>query len=327
MDFAPRLSNRGYQRLAAACAALLLSLAAAAQDSCPPVAQMPTPEQVRAAQREARDRGMLWRISKDGRDSYLYGTLHVGKLAWAMPGPKLREAIAATDTLALEVDLTDPGLLKSMADAGTAKAESALKLPDALVQRLAKQRDAACLPDGALAALHPVMQAVTLSVLAARWEGLDAGFGQELVLGGAARAMRRTIVSLESVGLQMAVLMPERPDAALNAIDKTLQQLEQDRVRPVIRRLAQVWEQGSLAELEDYPAWCDCMGSDDERQFFSRINDGRNPAMAERIDELHSQGKRVLAAVGALHMTGTKGLPKLLAQRGYAVERIGFAPM
>jgi len=49
--------------------------------------------------------------------------------------------------------------------------------------------------------------------------------------------------------------------------------------------------------------------------------------LADRIDALHMQGKRVLAAVGALHMTGNKGLPKLMAERGFSVERIGFAPI
>jgi uncharacterized protein YbaP (TraB family) len=34
----------------------------------------------------------------------------------------------------------------------------------------------------------------------------------------------------------------------------------------------------------------------------------------------------VFAAVGALHMTGPLGLPQLMQQRGYTVERIRFAP-
>ncbi len=44
--------------------------------------------------------------------------------------------------------------------------------------------------------------------------------------------------------------------------------------------------------------------------------------MAARIDALHGDGKRVLVAVGALHMTGERGLPKLMAARGYTVERL-----
>ena len=58
----------------------------------------------------------------------------------------------------------------------------------------------------------------------------------------------------------------------------------------------------------------------------ARLNDARNPAMAERIAALHGEGRRVFAAVGALHMTGAQGLPRLLRERGFTVERVVFAP-
>ena len=69
--------------------------------------------QIQAAQRDARDRGFLWRVTKQGRSSYLFGTLHLGKMPWIFHGPRLREALAQTDTLALELDLTDPAMLQS----------------------------------------------------------------------------------------------------------------------------------------------------------------------------------------------------------------------
>jgi len=37
-------------------------------------------------------------------------------------------------------------------------------------------------------------------------------------------------------------------------------------------------------------------------------------------------GKQVFAAVGSLHMIGPMGLPALMAQRGYRVERVEFTP-
>ena len=67
------------------------------------------------------------------------------------------------------------------------------------------------------------------------------------------------------------------------------------------------------------------VGKDEEaRAFLRRLNDDRNPGLADRIDALHGAGKRVFAAVGALHMTGAKGLPGLMAQRGYIVERLPY---
>ena len=82
---------------------------------CPPEAVPPTVEQLTRAQAEARDRGFLWRISRDGRATYLYGTLHVGRDQWLAPGPPLRAALLASDTVALEMDPLDAAMHKEMA--------------------------------------------------------------------------------------------------------------------------------------------------------------------------------------------------------------------
>jgi len=287
--------------------------------ACPPTPQPPTAEQIQAAQREARDRGFLWRISKQGRSSYLYGTLHVGKLPWVFGGPRLREALAATDTLALEIDVTDPELIRNPPAAATAP----LKLPEPLRQRLSRQIVAACLPEQALQRLNPLMQAVTLTVLSARWEGLEAAYAQEVVLATAARAKSRPIIALESARAQMELLLvPGDPDKARHRLDQALEQLEQGRTRPLLQRMADDWSEGRLSDLEDYANWCECADTAEDRAFLRRLNDDRNAPMADRIDALHAQGKRLLVAVGALHMTGAQGLPRLMASRGYTVERL-----
>ncbi|HET7525275.1 MAG TPA: TraB/GumN family protein [Burkholderiaceae bacterium] len=308
----------GAARAQAPASAPAAASAPGADATCPPPSRPPTAEQVQAAQRDARDRGFLWRISKQGRSSYLYGTLHVGKLPWIFAGPRLREAIASTDTLVLEIDVTDPELVRNPPAAATAP----LALPEALRQRLSRQIAAACLPEQALQRLNPLMQAVTLTVLSARWEGLEAVYAQEVVLAGAARAQARPIVSLESARAQMALLLPADPEKARRRLDQALEQLEQGRTRPLLRRLAEAWSEGRLSELEDYASWCECADNPEDRAFLRSLNDDRNTPMAARIDSLHAQGKRMLVAVGALHMTGEQALPRLMAARGYTVERL-----
>ena len=54
-----------------------------------------------------------------------------------------------------------------------------------------------------------------------------------------------------------------------------------------------------------------------------RLLDERNGPMAERLDALHREGKgKLFAAVGTLHMIGPQGLPALLRERGFTVERV-----
>jgi hypothetical protein len=143
------------------------SIAAAADEpQCPSAAPPLTPEQLRVAQKEAPDRGFLWRVTKQGRSSYPFGTLHVGKPPWSFPGPNLRAAQEATDTLALEVDLTDSALLSEP----PAAAMAPMVLPEAIRARLLRQIAAACTDEQTLRFTNPLMQAIVLTLLAARWD-------------------------------------------------------------------------------------------------------------------------------------------------------------
>ncbi len=294
---------------------------ARAADACPPMPTLPDPQALRKA---AADHGFLWRISKDGRASYLYGTLHLGRPEWFFPGQRVRQALEASDTVALELDIGDPA---TMAEVETASHSAAgAELPQALADRLARQVAAACLPAGAFGRLHPMLQVTTLAALSARLDGLHVMFAQEASLAAFARHRGRPLVALETADEQMQALLPQDEQESLAEIDQQLQQLEAGRVRPVLRQVAEVWAQGRLEELEHYERWCDCADTPEERAQLKRLNDERNPHLAERIDALHARGQRVFAAVGALHMTGPQGLPRLLAARGYTVERIPFAP-
>lgn len=305
---------------------LLLGLATAvaaqppAPQACPPEAKPLSAAQEQAGRRDARDRGFLWRIGRDDRFSYLYGTIHVARPQWLFPGPQLVRALAASDTLALELDVLDPDIQRRLA-AGML-ADPAERLPDALLARLRAQLRAACLPP-TMAQLAPAVQLAALTTLAARRDGLDPAYAIDVFLAGTARAMGKPVVSLESPELQLALLKGD-PATVQQMLEQGLEQLERGQARPMLVRVAKVWADGRVDELGRYAQWCDCAQTEFDRAVLKRLLDDRNPQLAERIDALHASGQRVFAAVGALHMVGPAGLPALLAQRGYTVQRIHF---
>ena len=312
---------RGLAALLLVCSA---SLHAQAPASCPPTAEAFTPEQLQAGQRGARDRGFLWRITRDGRSSWLYGTVHAGKRGWVFPGPKVMQALKASDTIALELDLQDPEIGRRLG-AGMAAQRSA-PLPEPLRQRLARLADAECIPAQMLAPLSPEMQVATLSVLAARRDGIDPSYGIDAVLGGFGRSAGKPVVSLETPEQQLRVLQMQTPQETLGFVESGLQDLESGRARPLVLRLTQVWADADLDELARYASWCDCLNTETDRAQQARLLDERNPPLADAIAALHNAGKRVFAAVGSLHMIGPLSLPALLAQRGFSVERVRFSP-
>ena len=307
--------SSGLKLLLGALLALLFMATARAAPACPPPVQVA----VGTAAAE-RDRGLLWKVSRDGRTSWLYGTLHVGKPTWRRFGPQMNAALKGTDVLALEIDPGDPALLDALSEIQPPAA-----LPEALQARLAKAFERACVAAESMATLHPVLQASTLTVLEARWLGMDPSYAMEQLLAAQARALKRPVVSLETVAQQKSALVPDDPDDAMAVLDQTLAQLEDESGRRVLDKLARAWERGDLAALEDYEAWCECATTEAEKTFMRKLNDERNPPLADGIEAQHKAGKRVFAAVGALHMTGPQALPLLMQQRGFKVERVHFA--
>lgn len=293
---------------------LCLALVGSAQADCPPAPAQPTPQQAAAWAARAPDRGPLWRITRDGHSSYLFGSLHIGKPDWAYPGPALRAAWAATDVLAVELDPADVG-------AQLAAAGPPVPLPPALAGRVAAQARAACLSPELLSPLPAMLQLSLLTLMEARREGFDAGFGQDLMLLAWARAEGRPVQSLETVAEQLAALQPDAAELD-GVVDGALQQLQRGRLRAPLRKLAEAWRRGDLAALADYPRWCGCADTPAERAWLRRVNDDRNAPLADRIAALHGAGQRLLVAVGALHMSGPQALPRLLAQRGFTVDAL-----
>jgi uncharacterized protein YbaP (TraB family) len=329
---------RGWRHTLAA-AGLALSLQALAQApanapapapapaDCPPQASMPTAEERAKAAEWARDRGFLWRIHKDGRSSYLYGTIHLARRDWMFPGPQVGAALRASDVLALELDITDTALMQRLQQGLAAKpGEPGAQLPDDLARRLRAQLRAACAPAEMLAAMSPEMVGALLVMMSARRDGLDANYGIDPALAHLARREKKTVVSLETPELQLKLLRSQSATDLRESLEKMLADLEQDRARPLLLRVAEVWAEGQDDELERYREWCDCAHTELEQATLKAMLDDRNPAMAARIDALHSEGQTVFAAIGSLHLFGPQALPALMAQRGYRLERIAFKP-
>lgn len=292
--------------------------------ACPPPARPLSPEQQRSAQRQARDRGLLWRLHLNGQTGWLYGTVHVGRPAWAVPGPQVAQALREADTVALELDLTNTTVL---ADLGRAIAalqvrDAAHPLPAALQARLAALARADCLDTPGFDSQPPLLQAVGLGALAGRRDGLDPAFAQEFNLGRLARAAGKTLVSLETPARQLAALSPDDPAETPGLVAQLVDQIEGGQARRVLGLAAAAWDRGDLDALARHADWCACAETDADRARLRRLNDDRNPALADAITTLLGRGRRVFAAVGALHMTGPMALPTLLAQRGWRVERI-----
>jgi uncharacterized protein YbaP (TraB family) len=275
------------------------------------------PEQIAAGYKAARDHGFLWRITRQGHSSYLYGTIHAAQMAWMFPGPALAQVLRVSDTLALEMDVLDADIMGRLVRGIRATSNP---LPPALQQRLREHVRLACLPEQDTLGLIPEISVATLQAMAARRDGLEPAYGIDVVLSGWMHGGRKPVVSLETPELQIKALQMATPADTVSYVSESLDQLDTGLARQTLLRAAQAWADSDLDALAHYESWCDCMNTPRERADMARLLDDRNPAMAEAIAALHAGGHHVLAAVGSLHMVGPKGLPALLAQKGFVVE-------
>lgn len=291
----------------------------AAATDCPPAAAPIDAAHFRANLRDAvADHGFLWRIERDGRSSYLYGTIHVARPEWMFPGTLTKQAITASDTVALELDLLDPGLSARLVAGVQARPGEAL--PAKLAERLDRRMLAECMDPARWHAFAPEFQVGVLGMMAARRQGVDAAYAIDGVLALTARVLAKNIVSLETPESQAAALRAPTAERMIELVRGGLDDLDDGRAGPLMSRLVDAWRTSDLATLDDYERWCGCMRTDADRQTMKVLLDDRNVFLAAKIDALHSDGRAVFAAVGSLHMIGPQGLPALMRERGFHVD-------
>jgi uncharacterized protein YbaP (TraB family) len=287
-----------------------------AEPVCPPSATVPTPEALQEAARNAQDRGALWRFAKEGRHGYLYGTIHIANLDWAMPGPTVGKALRDAEVIAIEADPGDPATGAGMA--APQKSHEAPSLSPALLERLRERAARACEPWETLQTMPPLMMVTRLTLLDARWDGLHTDYSIEAVLAAFARKTGKSLALLETVATQRAAIVTGTPAEQAAEVERQLTALESGAARQAMAAIANAWARGDVDTLRRL------FSPPDARATLERMAATRNPAIAARLDELHRGGQRVFAAAGILHMVGDGALQKLLTERGFTVERVPF---
>jgi hypothetical protein len=290
--------------------------------TCPPPAPVAlTAQEVQEGAAQAQDRGFLWRVTKDNRSSYLYGTIHVARREWIFPGPKILRALREIDTLALEVNPLDPKIREGLKPSST-PASAAIELPASLKARIERRMAFECIAPQTLDKLAPELQVMALTLLVGRRDGLELGYAIDSVLAGFGRAAPKTVVSLETTEVQLGARRALSGDGTVASLEKALDELESGRAAAVLNRLATMWAASDTAELTRYEQSLNGSDSEVARALRMQVVDNRNVGLAKGIDALHGRGSKVFAAVGFMHMIGSASLPSLLAGMGYEVESI-----
>ncbi|MBR7791099.1 TraB/GumN family protein [Undibacterium sp. FT147W] len=264
--------------------------------------------------------GIMWEVKSATNTAYLFGSFHLAKASFYPLPAAVQSAYQQADTVAVEVDASDPQFSRKMMPLLSYTAPDKLEnhVQKATWESMQKLLGASA---AQFQSLKPAMVATGLMIGIVAQQGYDPAQGVDLHFIKRAKKDGKQLVELESLEFQARMLgglSDEDGDAMLSM---TLQSLSNgDAVRDTAQ-MVQAWKAGdaeALATMLEETANKDA-GS---RKLMKLLLDDRNPAMAEQIVALMNAGKKVMIVVGAGHVTGKNSITDLLRQRGLQVRQM-----
>lgn len=290
-----------------------------------PVQAKPDPAEILRQMQAAPPRGLFYKISKNGRTAYLFGTIHVGKADFYPLDMATMQALVQSSELVVELDATQTDKMKAaIQHYAMLPAPQTLDaiLPPELGKRLQTQFDILGVPRETVQSWKPWMATLALVMGAMQKSGFDPGYATDIYLIMLGKGLNKPVTELESIDYQLQLFDTLSHQEQLDFLSESLATLETGQQQGDTQVLIEAWlnndaeklHQLSLKSFRDNPRTARWM----KQKLFTE----RNQHMAEKIDRMLTEGHTPFVAVGALHLTGKDGLPALLEKRGYRVTNL-----
>ncbi|MCX5747488.1 MAG: TraB/GumN family protein [Proteobacteria bacterium] len=255
---------------------------------------------------------LFWSIEKDGKTTFVLGTMHLGVDAEKRLPDFVWKKLDAAPALAVEADLNDSSVGDmARTDGGSLHQD----LGDAYWHKL----EAAVTPTMAknIDKMKPMVATTFLSM-----KGLDGTPAMDGVLIGRAMREKKDLIYLEAAGKQLVLLEKWMTVKALKMMLDHLpdtQQATKDLLKAYLAgddtKIVQLGEDERKAAKES--------GFTDA-EFDEQMKDllfDRNASWIDKIEAVHARNNAFIA-VGAMHLLGPKSVLALLAAKGYKVTRL-----
>lgn len=263
----------------------------------------------------------MWLAEGASNRVYLLGSVHLLRRQ-DHPLPQVIDAAyddAETVYMELDMDDLDPLLMQAtinrlgMLDEGTSLRDVMGEQRYAEALAAAEQLD---IPLAMLDRTEPWFAAITIEQLALARIGFDPTFGVEMHLLKKATVDGKEILGFESVEQQLGYLDELSLDAQRELLLQTL--TESAAIREIMDDLISAWRSGDIDYLEK-TLLDDVAGYP---ELYETIVADRNRLWVDTIDELLDHDDDYLVVVGALHLVGEDGVPRLLEQRGIRITQM-----
>lgn len=263
----------------------------------------------------------LWRAQGISNTVYLLGSIHLLR-EQDHPLPTIIDrAYDDADVLIMELDMDAVDSLATQQlfnKAGVLRDGRTLKdlMGDELYRRAEIAAEASDIPIDMLASSEPWLAAITVEMLSLYRIGFNPMLGVEMTMLSRAVRDGKRIEGLEAVEEQLAFLDGLSLQAQRDMLLQTLE--ESATMRESIGEMIHAWRYGDIAVLES--------GLLESFEGHDELSDAlvtkRNRRWVSQIEELLDDQDDYLVIVGALHLVGEGGVPRLLAQQGVKIQQL-----
>ncbi len=263
----------------------------------------------------------MWMAEGTGNRVYLLGSIHLLR-EQDHPLPRIiGDAYEDAETLYMELDMDDLDPLATQATInrlGMLEEGQSLRevMGEELYARAAAKASELEIPLEMLDRTEPWYAAITVEQLVLARLGFNATYGVEMHLLRKAAGDGKEVLGFETLEQQLGYLDGLSLEAQRKLLMQTL--AEGTTIREIMDNLILAWRSGDIDYLEQtllddlsgYPELYDTIVAD------------RNRLWVDTIDDLLDDREDYLVIVGALHLVGKDGVPRLLEQRGIRITQM-----
>ncbi len=185
---------------------------------------------------------------------YLFGTIHVGKPEFYPLGRQVNLALADSQRLYLEVNLTDASTVNADSAAAAMYGDGVTldqKLPAALMEKVSAKLARYRFPREVALKMKPWMLGHTLLLLEAKRRGYDPELASEFYLLDYAWAAHKEVLGLETLSEQLAIFGSMSQAQQQAFLEQTLSELEDGRFEDRLKAMSDAWSNADARALED----------------------------------------------------------------------------
>jgi uncharacterized protein len=268
---------------------------------------------------------MLWEVEANGRNIYLFGSIHLGKAEFYPLHNTIEKAFRESDHLVFEVDpasATDPEVLLEMQTRGTLPPGQSLSdvITPEIVNKLHLQMSKMGLPADALMTMQPWYITLMLSSIQMTMQGYSPQYGIESYLMSQ-KSTATDVMELESILEQINTLEELNAESflayTLQSFDDGGEQIEQ------LMSSWQCSDKASLIEILFSDINEDPIALGDMVLLREKLFYERNRRMATGIISFLENGSGdYFIVVGAGHLLGERSVIELLQSSGFLVNQV-----